>query len=123
PKCQWIGADGVQHDAAQHNCLLPAHWIVPVLALQTQAGKLNKSVAAGTDQSVAVQELSMKAPPGDSSGAAQRIAELSGARLSLDASTSLPTSLSFNIHPDQDAGLDIPIVVRYADYRSVNGVV
>jgi hypothetical protein len=122
PKCQWISADGVQHDAAQHNCLLPVHWIVPVLALQTHAGKLSKSAAAGTDQSIAVQELSMKAPPGDRSGAAQRIAELSGTHLSLDSSTFLPTSLSFNTHPDEDAGLDIPIVVRYADYRTVNGV-
>jgi hypothetical protein len=40
----------------------------------------------------------------------------------LDSSTQLPVALAFNQHPDNDAGLDIPIEVRFSDYRAVNGV-
>ena len=120
-QCQWMGADGVQHSAAQHNCLLPLHWLVPVLALQSQAAALRQSAASGTDEAVAVQTLSLSQPGWDSSDAAQRYAQLSGAKLSLDASTVLPTSLAFSVHPDNNERLDIPVVVRYSDYRQVSG--
>ena len=121
PQCLWAGADGVQHDAAQHNCFLPVHWLVPVLALQTQAMKLNHTASTAMDKDVAVQELSMSSPPGNGSAPAQKVAQLSTAKLSLDPATFEPTSLRFNLHPDKDANTDIPIVVRYSDYREVSG--
>ena len=39
----------------------------------------------------------------------------------LDSTTLRPTAIAFNIHPDNDAGLDIPVEIRFSDYRSVNG--
>lgn len=120
--CQWAGQDGVMHDVAHHNCQLAVSWLIPVLDLQSRLTKLNQNVTAETDQGTAVQDLSLTQPPGDTSPSAALISMLSTAKLSLDASTLRPTSLSFNIHPDADAGLNIPIVVRYSDYRQVNGV-
>jgi hypothetical protein len=40
----------------------------------------------------------------------------------LDATTLVPAAATFNIHPDNDAGRDIPIEVQFSDYRTVNGV-
>ncbi len=40
----------------------------------------------------------------------------------LDSTTFLPAVTTFNIHPDNNALLDIPIEVRFSDYRAVNGV-
>ena len=39
----------------------------------------------------------------------------------LDPTTSLPVAIAFDIHPDGDAGLDIPVRVEFSDYRSVSG--
>jgi len=39
-----------------------------------------------------------------------------------DATTLLPAALTLNTHPDNDAGLDIRIEIRFSDYRVVNGV-
>jgi len=39
----------------------------------------------------------------------------------LDASTSLPLSVSFNTHPDNNAGRDFPVVIAFSGYQSVNG--
>ena len=39
----------------------------------------------------------------------------------LDASTLLPAAVDLNIHPDNNALLDIPIEIRFSDYRPVNG--
>jgi hypothetical protein len=43
--------------------------------------------------------------------------------LYLDATTLLPAKLEFNLHPDRDAGTDIPVRIEYANYQTVNGVV
>jgi hypothetical protein len=120
-QCQWSGNDGVQHDTPVQNCLLPVDWIVPTLTLETQSTKLNQSVSSSADQNVSVQALSLSAPPTNGSGDAQKVAQLSSAKLSLDATTMLPTSLSFNVHPDKDENTNIPVIVRYSDYRQVSG--
>jgi hypothetical protein len=39
----------------------------------------------------------------------------------LDSTTFLPTNVTFNIHPDDNALLDIPIEARFSDYRAING--
>src|SRR5436190_719013 len=41
--------------------------------------------------------------------------------LYLDTTTLLPAALTFNIHPDNDMGLDLPVEIRFCDYRQVNG--
>src|SRR2546430_6247283 len=39
----------------------------------------------------------------------------------LDSTTLLPVAVTFNIHPDDNAMLDIPVEIRFSDYRPVNG--
>jgi hypothetical protein len=53
---------------------------------------------------------------------ATEMKHLSQMDIFLDSMTQLPVALAFNQHPDNDAGLDIPVEVRFSDYRAVNGV-
>jgi hypothetical protein len=55
-------------------------------------------------------------PPGSLS-----FQHLTRADFFLDSNTFLPSAITFNVHPDNDAGLDIPIEVRFFDYRAING--
>jgi len=42
--------------------------------------------------------------------------------LYLDPATSLPTEMAFQTHPDNRVSQNIPVRIRYSDYRVVNGV-
>lgn len=121
-KCKWAGQDGVEHDVAHHNCQIAVNWLVPDLDLQARITALTEAVVAKNEQGVAFQELALTQPPGDLSAPAALISRLSSVKVSLDPITFLPASLKFNIHPDNDAGLNIPIIVHYSDYRQINGV-
>jgi hypothetical protein len=39
----------------------------------------------------------------------------------LDSATLLPAAITYNIHPDNNALLDVPVQSRFSDYRSVSG--
>jgi len=47
---------------------------------------------------------------------------LSQMDLYLDSTTALPVALTFNIHPDNNMGLDIPVEIHFSDYRPISGV-
>ena len=64
--------------------------------------------------------VSQQQPPA-SSFAPALLPHLTQVDLYLDSSTFLPAAMTFDIHPDGDALTDIPIVVRFSDYRLVNG--
>ena len=40
----------------------------------------------------------------------------------LDSASLLPVAITFNLHPDVDAGTDIAAEVRFSDYRLVSGI-
>ena len=46
---------------------------------------------------------------------------LSETDIFLDSTTSLPVAIAFNIHPDNNALLDIPAEIQFSDYRTVKG--
>src|SRR5205807_816317 len=53
---------------------------------------------------------------GDTAALLQRLSQFD---IFLDSATFLPVAVAFNIHPDNNALLDIPVEIRYSDYRSV----
>jgi len=57
--------------------------------------------------------------PSEAAATFQRLSQMD---LFLDPSTHLPVALAFNIHPDNNLLLDIPVEIRLSDYRAVNGV-
>jgi hypothetical protein len=124
PVGTWIGTDGVSHAIADHNLLLiDPTWFFPFFPISCglATGYTATYVGQETIDSVAVQHLSITQQPFDSSDTSALLQHLSQVDLYLDSSTLLPVALAFNIHSDDNTLLDIPIEVRFADYRSVNG--
>jgi hypothetical protein len=125
PAGTWSGPDGVSHDIAFHNLLTEPAWFFPPFAVArglTNSSYLVTYVGSETKDSLAVQHLSISQQPANSSNAAALLPHLSQVDLYLDSSTLLPVVMSFSIHPDDNALLDIPAEIRFSDYRSVSGV-
>jgi hypothetical protein len=78
-------------------------------------------VGAETLDSQKVQHVFVTQQPPTSSLTADIFPHLTQVDLYLDSSTFLPAAMSFNIHPDDNELVDIPIEVRFSDYRPVNG--
>ena len=120
----WSGPDGVAHQMAYHNLLTDAG-LFPALtfaAFASSSTAVITYVGAETRNGQAVQHLSASQPPPfpDPHGALP-ISHLSQVDFFLDSTTFLPVALTFNIHPDDNALLDIPIEIRFSDYRAING--
>src|SRR6266436_4088545 len=124
PVGTWSGPDGVSHPISFHNLLLidPA-WFSPAFPVSRglSSGYVATYVGQETLDSLAVQHLSISQQPADPSDSAAMFRHLSQVDLYLDSSTFLPVAMTFNIHPDDNELLDIPIEVRFSDYRSVSG--
>jgi hypothetical protein len=117
-----IGPDGA-HRIPEHNMRTGCIWFFPAFAIsrfitgsatyggeEIRDGKLLKHLSA-----------SQLFPWLDPEGAAfaQR---LSQTEIFLDPVNRLPIAFEFNTHSESNALLDIPIEVRYSDYRIVSGV-
>lgn len=126
PAGSWSGPDAIAHRIADHNLLLidPA-WFFPLfpisrgLATGYTATYIGQETRNGKSvQHIAIAETSgVQFPAGSPS-----LAHLSQMDFFLDATTLVPTAATFNIHPDNDAGRDIPIEIQFSDYRNVNGM-
>jgi hypothetical protein len=126
PVGTWAGPDGVSKPIPLYNVLVDSAWFFPAIMLGRSGASPNAVVSyvgAETYNSVAVLHLSVSRQfpnaPSQISALMQRHSQM---EVYADASTSLPTAISFNTHPDQDAFRDIPVEIRFSDYRLVNGV-
>jgi hypothetical protein len=125
PAGSWSGVDGVSHPISEHNLMTDSSWFFPALLLgriiSTQ-GFLVSYVGQETRNGGTVAHLAASQQvTGVSAKSAAMIQHLSQMDIFLDATTFLPSAIVFNIHPDDNALLDIPIEVRFSDYRAVNG--
>jgi hypothetical protein len=122
---QWSGPDGKTHAMALHNLLTDSSWFFPAMTLNKYLSIPGYAISLIGEESlngVAVEHISVSllatAYPADISAAFQR---LSRTEMYLDSASGLPAAFAFNIHPDKDAILDIPVEIRFSDYRAVNG--
>jgi hypothetical protein len=121
--CTWAGGDGVRHKISNHNCRSTLNPFAPVLTLVDQAGSTNVTSSLAMDANgapVVTLTISKSFDVGDASVSAL-LSHLSTVKLSLDGTTFLPLSLSFNAHPDKNPEIDIPMTIKYSDYRKVSG--
>lgn len=130
PACTWTDAEGKVHDAAIHNCWTDGAWFFPTMSIAAgqQQGKTviaYKGRAQRADSAVdqivtsrSVANLNIKQKPSST----DFIKKLSTQSIYFDSVTGLPASITFATHPDDDAGKDIPVEIRFSDYRDVNGV-
>ncbi len=126
PVGAWSGPDGAQHAISNHNLLTDTSWFFSAFALARMASSQGV-VAAYIGQEAlngqSVFHISVSQPPSNASGqTATLLQHLTQMDIFLDPATHLPVALSFSIHPDNDAGLDIPVQIQFSDYRNTGGV-
>jgi hypothetical protein len=111
---------------SQHNQMTSPTWFEPAIALRAFASSQNQTVSyvgRETRNGLSVDHLRVfQQFPDVPNDIAPLLQHLSQTEIFLDSSTFLPVALAFDQHPDKDAGLDIPVEVRFSDYRAVNGV-
>jgi len=126
PTGTWSGPDGISHNIIYHNLLNEPSWFSPVAAISRLLAS-PESVASFLDtetlESQTVQHISITLQPLPSiaSFAPPLLQHLTQVDLYLDATTNLPAAMTFAVHPDDNALVDIPIEVRFTDYRLVSG--
>ena len=116
----WIGADGVVHAIALHNCFTDSSWFFPALSALAAASTSNISlnyVGLESLGQTAVQHLHLSRV--DASVA--YLQQLSGMDVYLDSQSLLPSVIAFNEHPDNDQTINILVEIMFSDYRKVNG--
>jgi len=123
-QCTWSGADAVVHSSAVHHCWIDAIWFLPAITMQTGAGASDDvpSVTQSADPSKIRIHRERHLVDVDSAQTGQFIAHLSAVDLDIDSATSLPVILAFATHPDNDAGIDLPVEIRYGAYSTFSGV-
>ncbi len=125
PAGTWSGPDGVSHALAYHNLLTGPAWFFPEFTIARLISSQN-SVLSYTGQETrngqSVLHVTASQQISNASGqTAALLQHLTQLDIFLDPSTYLPVAFDFNTHPDNDAGLDIPIEIRFSDYRPVSG--
>jgi hypothetical protein len=121
----WSGPDGVAHPSSNHNLMTDSSWFFPAFTV----GRITSSgryvlvyVGHETQNGQAVEHITAYQPSTVPLPAGvATFSHLTQMDLFLDSSTLLPTALAFNIHPDNNANLDIPVQILFSDYRLVNG--
>lgn len=126
PVGAWSGPDGNTHGMANHNIMTDATWFFPALTIATFASSQSyilSYIGQETHDGQPTVHLSVSRPfPQAPAQIATLVQHLSQMDLYLDPGTLLPVALAFNVHPDNNAGLDIPAEIQFSNYQAVSGV-
>jgi len=125
PSGTWYGADQIAHPISQHNQLYEAAWFVPnivIARLMSTSNVVNYLGQETKSKALALHFTGYQQLPAISNPLATQPKHLSQIDVYLDPSTWLPTVVSFNIHPDSDASVDIPVEIHFSDYKATNGI-
>lgn len=123
PSGSWSNALGGPFPLAQHNLLTGYDWAFPAF-IETQMLTNSAIIVTFVGQEGALLHLTAtQQPPSGLSAAAGATAQhLTQFDLWLSTSTFLPAQLTFNIHPDNNAGMDIPVEVQFSNYQNLGGI-
>jgi hypothetical protein len=118
---------GVKQTVALHNTLNMHEWFFPqffLKDLQQNAGySLSVSVPSAENDASQITIQGSLIPAGVSDpGTAQIVSDATQFVLVLDAATSLPVSLSFTGHPEDDALRGFPVLYSFSQYQTQNGM-
>jgi hypothetical protein len=124
----WSGPDGAKHGVVPHNVAPVSTWFFPAAELQAweqapgiTAQYVGREKRGGRD----VEHITIGKPvaalhhPKVMLTLLQKAARV---ELYLDAGTGLPFAIVYNTHSDKNLAQDIPVEIRFPDYRLVDGV-
>ena len=121
----WIDANSVSHPMAGHNVMTDVGWF-PLFAIGGITASPNSVlsyVGPETHDGLSVIHfMAWQQFPALSGNAATLPQHLSQMDFYMDPTTLLPMAIAFNIHPDNNALLDIPTEIHYSNYQTVSGV-
>jgi hypothetical protein len=121
----WTDVSGQKHDLATHNCWTGQTWFSPALTITAALQQAYGAEYVGTEtirgESVDHVRFWFESGRGPQSSR-DFIKKLSTVDAYLDSSTGVPAVFVFQLHPEDDASINVPIEIRFSDYRSVNGV-
>jgi len=128
PAGYWSGPDGVYHSVANHNLMSDSSWFFPAFTVSRLA-VITKYVVSYVGQEpwngrTLTHLTAYQTNPSNSQLPAwlpNLFSRLTQMDLFLDSTTLLPARLDFNVHPDNDLGLQIPVEIVFSNYRSING--
>ncbi|HWZ97847.1 MAG TPA: hypothetical protein VN025_08810 [Candidatus Dormibacteraeota bacterium] len=124
PTGGWSGPYGVIHSIADHNLVNDWGWfpVFTIAASTNVQSSILTLIGSETRNNESVIHIAASQQfPALSSDVAALTQHLSQIDIFLDATTLFPASIAYNIHPDNNALLDIPVELRFSDYRAVNG--
>jgi hypothetical protein len=125
PAGTWLGPDRVSHPIVFHNLLSEPAWFFPAFSIARRlsaSGYVATYVGHETHNSQAVEHISVSQNPlRPNPRTGVSFEHLTQLDFFIDSTTFLPAAFTFNIHPDNNALLDIPVEIRFSDYRSVSG--
>jgi hypothetical protein len=122
----WSGSEGVAHAVSYHNLLTDPGWAPAFTlgALLVAPNAVITYVGPETRNGQSVIHLTASQQFPDLAAdikAASLMQHLTQTDLYLDAATGLPGAITFNIHADNDANLDIPVEIDFSSYQAVSG--
>lgn len=124
PQCWSVQPNAAFQALAVHNCWTDAAWFFPALtSLVASPNAAITYLGKETRNGIVVDHLRSQRYVSDQKPRiVTLIAKLSAVEYYLDASSLLPVAMEYKTHPTDDLNTDIAVEVRFADYRSVNGV-
>ena len=124
PVGSWTGPDGMSHAIAYHNILGEPVWLCPALTINSLLSRsqvVTAYVGQETKNDELVQHVAVHQMLPSATDGALLFQHLTQVDVYLDSSTLLPFAVDFDAHPDNNAGIDIPVEIQFSDYRTVNG--
>jgi hypothetical protein len=124
PTGTWLARDGSTHAMAEHNLMTEPAWFFPAFILADVLSNSNYSISAIDQQSTSgssvyhITVFLQIATPGDTSNWIQRLTRM---ELYLDPTSFLPTAMVVNVHPDNNASLDLPEEFTFSGYQTAQG--
>jgi hypothetical protein len=124
PAGSWSGPDGIGHPIAFHNLLSEPAWFFPAFAITRRlstSGYVAIYIGQEAHNDQAVERISvLQTSSAQFFSSDPSFPHLTQVEFFLDSTTLLPAALAFNIHPDNNELVDIPVEVRFSDYRPIN---
>jgi hypothetical protein len=104
-----------------HNLLIAGNWFFPE-HLITRLIDPARAVKVASSQQCSTTEICIESQYSTTNAAAAKLTgQMSSMTVSLNPSTSLPERVDYNAHPNDRPNVDVPIEVRYDDYRNISG--
>ncbi len=125
----WSGPDGIAHPIAVHNLMADSTWFFPAFTLARLLSAPNCSLSYVADEPINGQTVihisaveQFQVPSAGVAQTASLMQHLSQIDLYFDPITLLPVALTFNLHADSNALIDIPTQILFIGYQTADGV-